>query len=109
MKFDQQTIEDLEFSTIREWLESYAFSESAKNRLNVLSPMSRKEDLVIELKKVNELLEIKTEGETFPRIEFEELHSEIKLLPIKNASINLEGFMRIYTASILVNSLLFFF
>ena len=61
MKFDQQTIEDLEFSTIREWLESYAFSESAKNRLNVLSPMSRKEDLVIELKKVNELLEIKTE------------------------------------------------
>ena len=109
MKFDQQTIEDLEFSTIRDWLENYALSESAKHRLNTLSPMSRREDLEIELKKVNELLKIKTEGETFPRIEFEELHSEIKLLPIKNASINLDGFMRIYTASGLVNSLIHFF
>ena len=109
MKFDQQTIEDLEFSTIRDWLENYALSETAKQRLSALSPMSNREDLEKELRKVNELLEIKTEGETFPRIEFEELQSEIKLLPIKNASINLEGFMKIHMASVLTNSLLHFF
>lgn len=109
MKFDQQTLEDLEFSTIREWLQNYALSETAKERLITLNPTYKRIELEKELKKVNELLAIKTEGESFPRIEFEELHSELKLLPIKNAAINLDGFMRIYTASVLSNNLLHFF
>ncbi len=109
MKIDQQTIDDLEFPIIREWLSELAISDTVKKRFNQLSPQSNRKSIIESLKKVNELLAIRTEGETFPRIEFEELHQEIKLLPIKNASIDLEGFLRIYTASLLVNQLLFFF
>jgi DNA mismatch repair protein MutS2 len=45
----------------------------------------------------------------FPHLDFEELKSELKLLPIKNASIQLEGFMRILYASQVVNRLIYFF
>ena len=109
MKIDQQTIDDLEFPIIREWLSRYSISTSVKEQFEVLAPLSDRFEIINSLKKVNELLSIRTEGETFPRIEFEEMHEEIKLLPIKNAAINLEGFLRIYTSSMLVNQLIYFF
>jgi DNA mismatch repair protein MutS2 len=109
MKIDQQTIEDLEFTIIRSWLQEYAIGPTAHERLGDLMPIRGQENIKAELHKVNELKEIKTEGEAFPRIEFEEMQEEIKLLPIKNASIKLEGFLRIYDASKMVNALLHFF
>lgn len=109
MKVDKQTLDDLEFTTIRSWLQDLAISESAKNQLGQLLPDSHRTEVIKELKKVNELLNIRKEGETFPHIDFEELNEEIKFLPIKNASIQLDGFMRIYSASLLVNALVFFF
>ncbi len=109
MKIDQQTIDDLEFPIIRGWLSNFAISETVKEKFSTLTPISDRERIINSLKKVNELLAIRTEGETFPRVEFEELHEEIKLLPIKNAAIHLEGFMRIYSASLLVNQFIFFF
>ncbi len=109
MKIDQQTLDDLEFPIIRGWLSKLAISTTVKEQFQNLIPHSDRNTIILELKKVNELLSIRTEGETFPRIEFEELHEEIKLLPIKNAAIHLEGFLRIYSASLLVNQLIFFF
>lgn len=109
MHIDQQTLDDLEFSTIRTWLQGYAIGPTAFERLGNLVPIEGPETIRAELYKVNELKNIKTEGESFPRIEFEELKEEIKLLPIKNASIQLEGFLRIYDASKAVNALLYFF
>ncbi|MBL1281001.1 MAG: DNA mismatch repair protein MutS [Fluviicola sp.] len=109
MKIDKQTLDDLEFTTIQQWLMNYAISDSAKEKLQNLAPNSDRQKILGELNKVNELLSIRTEGETFPHIDFEELSEEIKLLPIKNSAIQLEGFMRIYSASLLVNSLLYFF
>lgn len=106
---DVQTLQDLEFTTLQDWLVSYAVGETAHKRLVELSPSSNR--LVVQ-KALNELAELKAirdEGETFPRLEFEELTLEIKLLPIQNAAIQLEGFMRIHLASTLVNSLLYFF
>ncbi|HIP31375.1 MAG TPA: DNA mismatch repair protein MutS [Crocinitomicaceae bacterium] len=109
MKIDKQTLDDLEFTTIQKWLQNYAISDSAKEKMQNLQPSSDREKVLSELHKVNELLSIRTEGETFPRIEFEELLEEIKLLPIKNSAIQLEGFMRVYSASMLINNLLYFF
>ncbi len=81
MKFcDNQTYEDLEFDVIRSWLEEFAVSPTIKQRLLQLSPVENSDELRRQLLHVNELLLIKNAGQTFPRIEFEELHNEIRLL-----------------------------
>ena len=107
--FDQQTIKDLEFSTIREWLVGYSIGETAKNRLENLTPSNKFIEVKEELDRINEFLEIRTEGENFPALDFEELLPEIKLLPIQNAVLTQEGFARLMTASQIVNSIIYFF
>ncbi|MDX2360951.1 MAG: DNA mismatch repair protein MutS [Crocinitomicaceae bacterium] len=109
MNIDQQTLEDLEFTTIQTWLQAFAIGPTAHELLGNLTPIKNNSETLAELRKVKELKDIRTEGETFPRLEFEELLEEIRLLPIKNASIQLEGFMRIHLASTTVNQLLYFF
>ena len=107
--FDEHTIKDLEFSIIRDWLTDNAIGDTAKKRLVSLLPSNRFEEVKIELKKVQELHNIRTTGESFPTLDFEEINQEIKLLPIKNAVLSQEGFYRIYRASNIVNNLLYFF
>jgi DNA mismatch repair protein MutS2 len=107
--FDEHTIKDLEFSIIRDWLKDNAIGDTAKKRLVSLLPSNRFEEVKIELKKVQELHNIRTTGESFPTLDFEEINQEIKLLPIKNAVLSQEGFYRIYRASNIVNNLLYFF
>lgn len=109
MAIDQQTLKDLEFNTIQTWLTELTVGETANHRLANLTPLNSREEVILELNKVDELKSIRTEGETFPHIDFEEIKGEIKLIPIENASIQLEGFMRIHRASKLVNALLYFF
>lgn len=106
---DAQTLLDLEFNTIQLWLTDYAVGETARERLEKLTPSNDAKSVQKSLNALAELKAIRDEGETFPRIEFEEIRSEIKLLPIQNASIQLDGFLRIYQVSLLVNSLLYFF
>ncbi len=106
---DAQTLLDLEFNTIQLWLTDYAVGETARERLEKLTPSKDTKSVQKALNTLAELKAIRDDGETFPRIEFEEIRSELKLLPIQNASIQLDGFLRIYQASILVNSLLYFF
>lgn len=107
--FDEQTIKDLEFSTIREWLVAYSIGETAKNRLQNLEPSNRFTEIQQELNRLNEFLSIRTEGENFPALDFEELLTEIKLLPIQNAVLTQDGFSRLITASQIVNSIIYFF
>jgi DNA mismatch repair protein MutS2 len=108
-QFDSQTLHDLEFLTIKEWLVNYSIGPSAKDRIAKLSPSSHFPSIERDLNKVNELLSIRTVGETFPQLDFEELSSEIKLLPVRNSVLSLEGYIRISRASELVNALLYFF
>jgi DNA mismatch repair protein MutS2 len=107
--FDEQTVKDLEFSTIREWLIGYSIGETARNRLSNLIPSNRFIEVKLELDRVNEFLSIRTEGESFPNLEFEELLTEIKLLPIQNAILTQDGFSRLTLASQICNSIIFFF
>lgn len=106
---DEQTLNDLEFPLLREWLVRYGIGETAKEQLMALSPSNHFPTIELELRKVNELLSIRMTGEAFPSLEFEELNTELKLLPIHNAVLTLEGYMRIARASELVNELLYFF
>ena len=108
-QFDQQTLNDLEFSTIQEWLVENGIGPTARERLQELTPSTHFPTIEKELNKVNELVQIRLNGESFPALDFEELKAELRLLPIKNAVLTLEGYMRIVRASELVNALLYFF
>lgn len=108
-QFDSQTLHDLEFLTIKEWLVNYSIGPSAKDRIAKLTPSSHFPSIERDLNKLNELLSIRTVGETFPQLDFEELSSEIKLLPVRNSVLSLEGYVRIARASELINALLYFF
>lgn len=107
--FDQQTVQDLEFYEIRNWLMNFAIGPSAKLRLENLSPTNNFASIEQELMRLNEFKQIRIIGESFPALDFEELQTEIKLLPIRNAVLPQEGFVRITRASDLVNSILVFF
>lgn len=106
---DQQSLKDLEFETIQQWLTDYGLGETTKNRLANLQPIPVFENILKELHRVKEFQTIRTTGETFPAIDFDELKKELKFLPIKNSVLEQEGFVRIYRASELVNAILYFF
>lgn len=107
--FDHQTLNDLEFNQIREWLVAYASGNTAQTRLAELSPNNDFDAIEKALLRTAEFKNIRVEGENFPRMEFEELLTEIKLLPIQNSVLSQEGFIRISQASDLVNGILHFF
>lgn len=107
--FDKQTLKDLEFPTIQQWLEKYAVGPTAKARINQLEPSNDFKAVETELLKSNELLAIRKTGEQFPSLDFEELTQEIKLLAIKNAVLSQEGFYTIRLASNVANQLVYFF
>lgn len=106
---DQQTLNDLEFQLIRDWLESYCVGPSAKSQARELIPSNRFKLIRTELNRLNEFKSIRIHGEKFPALDFEELENEIRLLGIQQAVIPIEGFRRLYQASDLVNHILQFF
>lgn len=106
---DEQTLKDVEFPVLREWLEAYANGPTAQKQLLELEPMADETLILPALHRVAEWLSIKEQGETFPALQFEELHVELKLLPVKNAVLPQEGFVRISDASYIVNRLIHFF
>jgi DNA mismatch repair protein MutS2 len=106
---DSQTLNDLEFELIREWLESFCVGPSAQLRAQKLIPGNRFKQIRIDLNRLNEFKSIRIHGEKFPALDFEELETEIRLLGIQQAVIPIEGFRRLYQASDLVNHLIQFF
>ena len=106
---DTQTLHDLEFTTIQNWLAEFAIGPTAKNRLEQLSPIQELHLIRPTLGKLKEFHTIRASGESFPSLLFEELTKELTLLPIKDAVLSQEGFVRIYRASETINSILYFF
>jgi len=106
---DAQTLTDLEFELIREWLESFCVGPSAKLSARKLTPGNRFKQIRVELNRLNEFKSIRLHGEKFPALDFEELQNEIRLLGIQQAVIPIEGFRRLYQASDLVNHIIQFF
>jgi DNA mismatch repair protein MutS2 len=110
MKFcDEQTYEDLEFDELRNLLIEFAVSETVKNNFITLKPLSDKAKLLTYLQQVHELVAIRQSGQTFPRLEFEELKNEIRLLQINGSVLAEKSFFNILLASHLGNDLIKFF
>lgn len=109
LRCDKQTYKDLEFIEIQNLLESYCIGETAKSIASRLKPVKTPDELFKFLAQTNELVQIRREEISFPRLEFEELDKEIRLLPIKNSSLPQKSFSRIRMASLMVNQILYFF
>lgn len=106
---DKQTILDLEFDIIIEWLGQFTIEHTAAEQIKNLKPSNNFNKLEFDLKQLNELKTIRISNETFPALDFEELKDEIRLLNIQNSVISVEGFRRIHQASELINRFLLFF
>lgn len=106
---DIQTLKELQFPEILDQLANCAFSESAKNIARKLKPSNKKKDIEFQLRQTHQRISITQQRRTVPSIEFDELTKEITLLKLEDAVVSLEGVLRIYTASDLVNQWLRFF
>ena len=106
--FDQQTATDLEFDVIRSLLEELCHSTAAKERMSDLLPLRKYDEAVEALDQASELLQIRDNLGSFPRLEFDELHLEIQRLGIAGGVVDLEGFVRLLDASNLMNDILQF-
>src|SRR5690554_6351701 len=109
LKCDSQTYKDLELEKLQDNLKEDCIGPSALKIVEQLKAVHNNEELIKFLNRTNELVEIPREGESFPRLEFEDLQIETRTLPVQNASLPQESFARIVFASSTVNSLLYFF
>ncbi|MFK7757432.1 MAG: MutS2/Smr-associated SH3 domain-containing protein [Flavobacteriales bacterium] len=105
----EQTINDLEFDLIRLMLHDNCICETAQLRMVDLMPLSDRDELTIELHRVNDLKAIRTEKLTFPALDFEEISEELENLNNKHNVLTEESFMRVKQLSELVNRILGFF
>ena len=104
--FDAQTTEDLEFNVVRELLEGYCTSDSARRRARSLEPTSHRPTVLGALESTDELRRIRVEGYTFPTLTFEEIRGEIKLLEVSGSALTEAGFMRVLQCTRLVNDII---
>jgi DNA mismatch repair protein MutS2 len=102
---DDQTIRDLGFDLIREWLKGYSAQPTARERFSSLALHSSTQALRSSMELLSEWLMIRRSGAAFPAIDFEELTAEIAMLEVKDGVLSEVSFERIWRASALVNEL----
>ena len=85
LHFDEQVATDLEFDRIRSLLAAKTLQPTAETRAHSLAPLKNRRSIVRILSETEELRLIKTEGDPFPSLEFEEMHHELRLLEIRDS------------------------
>lgn len=107
--FDEHVIKDLEFDLIRLMLHDVCIGETARLRAADLSPHRDPKVILKELEETKEFHRIRTEGYSFPALDYQELEGDIQRLTIQDSALGEESFMRILRASHLVNTMIYFF
>ena len=105
LHFDEQVASDLEFDVIRAMLAEKALQPTSKSRAHALVPLKNRKTIVRLLQETDELRRIKTEGEIFPSLEFEEMPDEIRMLEIRDSVLTEASFTKISRASNTVNQI----
>ena len=106
LHFDEQVASDLEFDIVRAMLAEKALQPTAKSRAHELVPLRNRKTIVRLLQETDELRRIKTEGESFPSLEFEEMPDEIRMLEIRDSVLSEAAFNKISRASNTVNQII---
>ena len=105
---DKQTIEDLEFATIKNMLAKFCFGPTATERINNLSSLPNVSEADLALSLVQEFVDVQNEEAVFPRLEFTEITKEIIFLKKKGSQLTLDGFIALLNASRTANQLVKF-
>src|SRR5690554_6298136 len=102
-KIYSKTLQDLEFSSVLEYVSSLCATELGKEEALEISPLTEKEALESALNQTNEYLSSFENDNTIPNHYFDSITAEIKLLNVENSLIEIEGFRRIALVSETVN------
>lgn len=106
---DQQTLTELQFFDVLDMLKDFAVSISAEESISKILPSNNFKKLAVDLNRTKERLDIIQQRLSFPPLTYEELSNEINFLSKEDGVLSLEGFIRIFDASALVNSYIQFF
>ena len=104
--FDARVAEDLEFDIVQAMLAELAGCPTSEKRAEELVPSKDRVWVIKRLQETDEMRRIRSEGNGFPLLEFEELKREIKLLSVRDSVLDEAGFRRISTASRIMNTVL---
>ena len=108
VNISEKTLEDLEFNTILESVETFCISDLGRNTVPKIRPYLTKEKLLIALKKTDEYLTSFENDNRLPNHSFDEITHEINLLSIENSYIVPEGFLKVLNTSETANETLKF-
>ncbi len=90
--FDEHVIKDLEFDLIRLMLHDVCIGETARLRAAELTPLHDPKVIVKELEETKEFHRIRTEGHSFPALDYQELENDIQRLTIQDSALGEESF-----------------
>lgn len=106
LHFDDQVSADLEFDIIKGMLEKKALQPTAKARSLALVPLKNRRSIIKRLQETEELRRLISEEDSFPALEFEEMHDELRLLNIRDSVLLEVSFSKISRASHTMNSII---
>ena len=104
-----KTLEDLEFPTVLSYLSDLCLTELGKKYVLRIKPFDNQESLLLALNQTNEYLSSFDNNNTIPSHYCESITSEIKLLSIENALLEVSSIRKIHRISEVVNTQILFF
>ena len=104
-----KTLEDLEFPTVLSHLSDLCLTELGKKYSLRIKPFDNQESLLLALNQTNEYLSSFDNNNTIPSHYCESITSEIKLLSIENALLEVSSIRKIHRISEVVNTQILFF
>ena len=104
-----KTLEDLEFPTVLSHLSDLCLTELGKKYALRIKPFDNQETLLLALNQTNEYLSSFDNNNTIPSHYCESIISEIKLLSIENALLEVSSIRKIHRISEVVNTQILFF
>lgn len=103
-KIHSKTLQDLEFSTVLHQISEICGTDLGKEMALQIIPFTKREELFVALNLTNEYLASFENENVIPNHFFDAITSEIKLLNIEGAQIEIGGFRRIASVSNTVNT-----
>lgn len=104
----EKTLKDLEFFTVLNQVSEHCITALGKDATLAILPFPNEEELILELKYVNEYLSSFDNDNRIPNHGFETISKEFKLLKIENTYLEVSSLQKIVSISLTVNSILKF-
>lgn len=104
----EKTLKDLEFFTVLNQVSEHCITALGKDATLAILPFPNEEELILELKYVNEYLSSFDNDNRIPNHGFETISKELKLLKIENTYLEVSSLQKIVSISLTVNTILKF-